>query len=372
MPRFVCFFFLGCLLLAGCAADDGMELPAEDFPALALHEVDRMSEPLFGSIAGIAVDSQGRMFVGDGQALEIAVFEADGQLLRTIGTGGQGPGEFLSLADLRVIEDGLFVHDMQARRTTYWSLDDLVQPHVLSPPGEEGSRKKLIGRTDNQSLWFEDRVAVIRSVSEASKQEQGHVSLLAEGGGSPDSLMAVPATDMFIVMTDDGVIFHSLPYFRDTFFDFHEGILYKHWSGETRVELFDMHMTAVGEVGVDFEGEPLTPTQRDELINQEWPNEAMRSTYRQVLRERIPDRWPATTHFFVDTDGRIWMGLNRRSLDETRWVIFDGEQGPLGRIDLPKDIHLRAARGDQVYGWLNDEEVGGPVPVRFALEVPES
>jgi|GEM_PF-2446286 len=366
----LCCVLLTYLLAAGCAAEDEGAAPAEDFPPLVLQEVERIAEPLFGSIAGIAVARDGRVFVGDGQALAIAVFGADGQLLRTIGTGGQGPGEFQSLSDLRVIGNGLYAHDIQARRTTYWPLDDLEQPKLL-PPGEEGSRKKLIGRRGDMSLWVEDPVAVIRSVAQADMQEQGYVSLLREGVRSLDSLMAMPATDMFIVMTDDGVIFHSLPYFRDTFFDFHDGLLYKHWSGEARVELFDMEMTPVGEVGIDFDGKTLTSTERDELINQEWPNEAMRSTYRQVLRERIPDRWPATDHVFVDTDGRIWMGLNRRSLDETRWIVFDEERDPLGRIDLPNTIQLRAATGERVYGWLNDDEVGGPVVVRYVLDVPE-
>ncbi len=366
MFRSLLSVLFACVLLGGCAADEPEGVLAADFPVLDLQEVERFLEPTFGAISGMALAEDGRLFVSDSQSLEISVFSEDGELVHTIGEEGQGPGEFLSLSDIRIIEDALYAHDIRARRTTRWALNALDQPEVVPRP--EGSSHKLIGQHDGHSLWAENPITTIRSVSEADKQDRGSVSRLKESSGESDSLMAIPGTEMFILMTGDGVAFHSLDYYRETWFDFRDAVLYKHWSGDARVTLFNMEMEPVDSVAVDFGGEPLTSRQRDELANQEWPQEQTRSTYQQVLRERIPDRWPATRHFFVDENGRIWMGLNLRSEEQTRWVVFDEAHDPLGRVDLPSDVRLLAAKGDRVYGWLNDDEAGGPVPVHFALQ----
>jgi len=47
----------------------------------------------FGTIAGIDVDSRGRLFVLDQQAREVRVFSPQGEHLMTMGRPGAGPGE---------------------------------------------------------------------------------------------------------------------------------------------------------------------------------------------------------------------------------------------------------------------------------------
>jgi hypothetical protein len=48
----------------------------------------------FGRVAGLAVDSAGRMYVWDTILLHVSVFDTGGNFLRTIGRKGEGPGEF--------------------------------------------------------------------------------------------------------------------------------------------------------------------------------------------------------------------------------------------------------------------------------------
>lgn len=51
---------------------------------------------MFGAVTSVAVDASGRIYVLDGQAQEIRVFDRDGAYVRTIGRKGGGPGEFKS------------------------------------------------------------------------------------------------------------------------------------------------------------------------------------------------------------------------------------------------------------------------------------
>jgi hypothetical protein len=61
---------------------------------LRLGAVEGDSLSTFGRIMDVEVDRAGRIYVLDGQAQAIRVFDARGQFVRTIGRKGAGPGEF--------------------------------------------------------------------------------------------------------------------------------------------------------------------------------------------------------------------------------------------------------------------------------------
>jgi sugar lactone lactonase YvrE len=68
---------------------------------------------MFGAVSSIAVDAGGRIYVLDGQAQEVRVFDRDGAYVRTIGRKGGGPGEFADAVALL----------MRPGRTEFWVVD---------------------------------------------------------------------------------------------------------------------------------------------------------------------------------------------------------------------------------------------------------
>jgi len=60
----------------------------------------------FYRIGGIAVDSQGNLFVVDSGNQRIQKFDKDGNYLQTIGRKGQGPGEFMRPFDIFLDQQG--------------------------------------------------------------------------------------------------------------------------------------------------------------------------------------------------------------------------------------------------------------------------
>ena len=60
----------------------------------------------FGEIAGLAFDAQGNLFVLDRQALQVTVIDREGNFVRTIGSEGEGPGEFRMPMQFTVMRDG--------------------------------------------------------------------------------------------------------------------------------------------------------------------------------------------------------------------------------------------------------------------------
>jgi hypothetical protein len=68
-------------------------------------ETDNEDE-FFGIIARVATDAKNNVYVLDAQLSEIKVYDADGQLLRTMGREGEGPGEFRRASDMFFMPDG--------------------------------------------------------------------------------------------------------------------------------------------------------------------------------------------------------------------------------------------------------------------------
>ena len=111
----------GCLaLVASGYAQELIDLPAED------RRLDPQFEELyrigtlsgedweqFGSVDKVAFDGAGQLYILDGQDRSILVLGGEGELRRTLGGPGEGPGEFLSPQGLAVMRDGrIAVADM--------------------------------------------------------------------------------------------------------------------------------------------------------------------------------------------------------------------------------------------------------------------
>ena len=98
----------------GIHAQDVVELEAADrWMETGFEEVYRVgvqfgeSWEMFGSVARVAFDAQGNLYVFDrGGDLRVLVFDRSGTFLREFGTAGEGPGEFRFPTAYAVMRDG--------------------------------------------------------------------------------------------------------------------------------------------------------------------------------------------------------------------------------------------------------------------------
>ena len=78
---------------------------------------------VFGSIAALVADEDGNVYIADGQAREIRVFDPAGRHLRNIGRSGSGPGEFRYLNSMAWLADTLLVLDPGNARIQRFTID---------------------------------------------------------------------------------------------------------------------------------------------------------------------------------------------------------------------------------------------------------
>lgn len=113
-------------------------------------------EYLFGSVASVALDPAGRIYVADRTDSSLRVYSRDGGYLRAIGREGEGPGEFQVPLDLVFSANGdLWVRDLNRIQQLVRSVngtipDSVVRTHPLT--GYANTRPDRAGVAD--SLYY--------------------------------------------------------------------------------------------------------------------------------------------------------------------------------------------------------------------------
>ena len=101
-------------------------------PILTLKEDPTKPESYLFNPGRISIDTDGLIYVTDRGNQRIAVFNRDGEYLRSFGRKGEGPGEFLSMRLLYLHNNILNLYDFQNRRATLFRTDgtllDIITP----------------------------------------------------------------------------------------------------------------------------------------------------------------------------------------------------------------------------------------------------
>ena len=140
------------------------EAEATLVPEVSIGELEGDEEYLFGSIWSIAVDDDRNVYVFDGQAHHVRVYDSEGVYMRTLGRRGEGPGEFRSAQAIGVLPDGrLLVRDSGNKRvavfgpgpgqTDHWGYDPGNFASNSPLPTDRQGRTYLITRDLSQTDW---------------------------------------------------------------------------------------------------------------------------------------------------------------------------------------------------------------------------
>lgn len=113
------------LAVLACAgevpAPQGPPEPVELQPDLTIGLIEGDSAYLFGDIRSLAVDAEGRVYVGDRIGATIRAYDADGTFLKRIARSGGGPGEIYFVpADMTLSPEG-GIHVRDASRVTVFA-----------------------------------------------------------------------------------------------------------------------------------------------------------------------------------------------------------------------------------------------------------
>lgn len=319
---------------------------------------------LFGAIYSFDVDAWGRIFVLDDQAQEVRIFDSGGEFVRTVGSRGEGPGEFTGAVSVDLSRSGeIWVMDMIGGRLSIFDTTGtylrqertntggwMVKPY---PGGFDamGRYNILIRSEGNRVLArFDQSYNAIDTIPIPENPVE------REFFETPRSSVSVPFQgSMHWRVSPTGTVWTLLT---------------------ARYELTEMTTgrEVLRTVTKDHEPIPVTDDDRKEAVRDlEW----FTSQGGQIDMSKFPETKPATTSFFVDDEGNLW--VERRvaaaaQQDEGRlFDVFEVEGRYLGTLRLPfelaSSIPEPIVRGGVLYGGTSDE-LGVVYVVRARIAKP--
>lgn len=333
---------------------------------LRIGSMDGSGPTVFGRLLSLsfAVDDDGRMFVLDGQANEIRVFDPSGSHLRSFGRAGAGPGELGGGASLAGWgpDGNLWVTDPDnARYSVLSPAGEVLATHrreirfSMSPwPGAIDVEGRILdigirqATSSDKALVRVDPRTLAKDTFGLPRHDGGSFSLLTPNG-LPMRSVTIPFAGQLVWQPDPhGYVWSAI---TDEY-----RIVTQNLAGDT-VRITERALRPI----------PVTAAERAEALD------GLKGFIRdggEVDASRIPSTKPVINDFMIDDLGYLWVWLQQEESEAATYDVFDPDGLFLGSIASPTPVMTRPRpvfHGDHVYGFTVDE-LDVPYLVRLRIE----
>lgn len=340
---------------------------------LRLGEVDGEPEYQFGLITGINVDEEGRIYIGDSQAQEVRVFDANGTFLRRIGRPGSGPGE-LGVGGTSVLigrGDTLFLPDPGQQRVNIF-LRDGTFVRSFPIPMAEGLSVKWAATDEGDLLQQLRRMPipgmeqdagpdiVIRRSSDGVVQDtvlilEGGMRVQYAGGGAAPSMTFFEPESVWEVLRDGRIVLAL--------------------NSDYRINVLSPSGEVERVIEKAFVRQELGTSDRElflSVIRETFEKQGIPPAVSQMVMQGVSfaDHYPAFMTLMEGPEGSLWVQQivtatqiaakggtfsPEDDLGSPDWDVFDRDGRFLGVVTLPPRFQPRVVRGDRIYGVQKDD-----------------
>lgn len=321
---------------------------------LRIGSSDEEGPELFGSIASLDVDSQGRVYVLDDQATEIRVFDAQGNFVRTVGNPGRGPGEFTCPEAIDISPNGeIWVMEMSQGRLSMF---------------DENGQFLRTERTSTEGWMISpypggfDPVGRYNLLNRSSTGD-GNIFVRFDQNYTPIDTIPMPQDsneDNFFELRQGGMTMRtSIPFTGSLDWDYcPSGNV---WTLQTdSYELVELKNggEVLRRVTKEYESIPVT-TEDQEQIREDYAPFTRRGG--KIDWSRIPRTKPVTVSLFCDASNNVWVKrIASKDEDEDRiFDVFDSDGRFLGNVQFPFPLRsdpVQIERNGLLYGLTADED----------------
>lgn len=319
--------------------DQNIEVVTAGLPELELvhHFTISDSEDLiFRQISGINSDSNGRIFLSDVRALQIHVYNAEGDYVTSIGREGSGPGEFLHLLRVFVdLNDRLFAFDGRLARTTIitennnkWNPDQvfMIEGQRYGIDGADAAGNVVLRQSRQQyptagAFWYEHELAA---------------------GNLADGLIKsniLSIKDMGFLSSGDGAL-QRMPFGRTTVVSTDPfGNLYLVWNEKFELAKYNAKLEFMDSISVNIPNQPVSVEENRNAMDRVGPD------FRALAREHMPDSKPVISKMLVDKSGNFWL----QTFDTPKFLVLAPDGTPLKSFDLEDGLQLLHVDEQRIY-----------------------
>lgn len=315
------------------------------------------------------VDKDGRIFLSDVQDQTIKFFDPHGELIKSIGGKGEGPGEFTYLGYLTFLPDGrLMVMDSMASRVSLFDPEGtfLVSYHWTQRPG------RPLYATDSSCVIsefvfgegkdpLEERKLFVKKYDFEGKEILSFGEFLAEemkihresraGGGGVMFGISVPHSPHSIFAADQA-----------------SERLYHCVNDEYMIEVFDANGSVIRRFDRPYEPLPFTSEDAEEFRSR-YAEGGSESMQKMVRGMDMPAVKTVSPRMLVDGAGNLWVETYEKkeegNRDFTAYDIFnpDGYYETKVWVDVNPEIFANG----KMYRFHSDEETGYMMVKRYRV-----
>ena len=304
-------------------------------PVAVIGRLDGPEEYTLGQVAGVALDDDGRIWVGDTQASEVRIFSPTGEFERRVGRSGEGPGEFRNISGLTRAPDGMAVLDGQLGRVTIFDeAGEVVRSFRLERPYMILQYDAVMAFDDDGRFYDQGRLSSAPRIDSL-----GVITYSPQGVVTDTALIAVVEEDMLVVENSAGLPMMSFPrpYApRSAMAIGPDGTTYFSRGESYRIAVMSPAGDTLRVIRRTVQPRTVSAEERDSAIAQ------VRSRFEsaggaQAPRQiEIPDTKPVIADLEVDARGNLWV-LNQPPAGATvmEWSVHDPDGRYLGAIAVP-------------------------------------
>lgn len=365
---------------------------AVDLPRWALEReitIGSLDDPAQSLTAteNLVVDEDGRIYVGQRMEKEVKVFSPEGELLHTIGRGGEGPGEFSRPGKVGWLGDTLWVSESRFPKVSFFQKDGtFVRSQVVRKDYlEEHFTPSRIDGVLSDGSFLAPTTASGRLVLGGTISEFPYVRLDGEGKvmaklammAMGNSLLRVPVsggrevalphplpTRPLVALSpqaDEILLMDRVPSMEDEALRMR---LHKITAEGDTVFTRDIPCTALN-IPSDYEDSVALPIAR-KLAETGAPGNTQ--TFLPAVKEALDlaSNSPLALQMTVAAKGEIWVQRNVPGAPEDQWDIYSKDGHPLATLSAPPGTKIHAVEGSLV--WATElDELDVPYVVRYRV-----
>ena len=363
-------YMLGAILLfAACTGSPVVELP-EDLADLEnlevyhsdeapLHDILFEKEVAFGdtdeffigTVSGIAADENGHVFLADRREAIIRVYGHDGKYLYSVGSKGEGPGEFTGLHRPKLFEGTLFTLDNQQQRISRFNPSDGTYLSSInladSQSGSGGFPTSFEPLSDNRFLVFFNQMdrsdgALYRSSIPKIVDSRGQV--LSEG------FIEFMPTELILIQSETFTQILTMSFMAQSFIALNrdEQIV---WGFADRLHLKAMDLDG-NYLHSFYHDKPNLPLDRSAVLSR-YDGNALQPYIRNIS---FPETNTAFMEFTVDDENRIWLPILSEDSQISDWWLLSENGVKLAEFSRPAADRLELVKDGKAYFYEEDED----------------
>lgn len=298
---------------------------------LVLGAEEHEGEPLFFAIRTFKVDEAENIYVLDNKAHKIKVFDKAGQLIRSFGEKGEGPGELERPTNMELYpENQIIVFNFGGRKLTLFSRDG---DFIKDLPFEKLGRIFRM-RVDSQGKIYGYSITREKDVQKTIiKKYDSNLNFISdivtiEEKIDYTTVEAEPALLYFHVINDNLVWGHAVEYV---------------------LHVVDPDGNEIQRISRDYD--PVKYTQEDK----EKAKEEFGDMLPENIKIKFPDTYPPFVWFYPSIDGGIVVRTNEKTANEAYYCDFFNSEGKY-IAKIPFKFLPRAFKNGKVYFAEEDEE----------------